>query len=228
MKNLSTGRLGRLFFSAVTLEGRCPGSVVINKRNTTDPGTLRAARHSSMTLCDEQRGGFTLIELLVVVLIIGILSAIALPQYRVAVAKSRFVQLQTLGTAIQQAEERYLMSNAEYTQDFRNLDLSFPGELSDEGRTVRYKGFACTLFFGPGQGATEGSVIDYKEIACRYANASTSSGQNVPYFLYGFRSQKPYCRAYDISPVQAQVCQSYGGGKNYCQTSLGYCDYFLN
>ncbi len=70
--------------------------------------------------------GFTLIELLVVVLIIGILAAIALPQYMKAVEKSRASEALTLLGNLANAEHIYNMSQGTYTEDLAALDITLP------------------------------------------------------------------------------------------------------
>ena len=69
---------------------------------------------------------FTLIELLVVVLIIGILAAIAVPQYQLAVAKSRFSTVKELVKSIASAQEAYYLVNGDYTINAEDLDISLP------------------------------------------------------------------------------------------------------
>lgn len=90
--------------------------------------------------------GFTLIELLVVVLIIGILSAIALPQYTTAVEKARATEALTLMNSVRQAAERYQLQKDAWPDrnKFSVLDIEVP---KVPGSSTEYggKNFVITM-----------------------------------------------------------------------------------
>ena len=79
--------------------------------------------------------GFTLIELLVVVLIIGILAAVALPQYTKAVEKSRSADAVTLLGDILTGLRIYKLGNTG-TPTLADLDIEMPTVTS--GNTTTY------------------------------------------------------------------------------------------
>lgn len=80
--------------------------------------------------------GFTLIEILVVILIIGILAAVALPQYQLVVSKAKYTQMVNMVRALGNAQEEYYLIHDQYTNNLEDLTVALPEglEIGPEGR----------------------------------------------------------------------------------------------
>ena len=127
--------------------------------------------------------GFTLIELLVVVLILGILAAMAMPQYFKAVERSRMTEAVTLLSNIASAQQRKYLQINKYATDYRGLDVAPAGAT---GSVYYTKGTVTSGAGGNGFGVTLAGTTytTGHATATREANgAPADAGLNYQYEL---------------------------------------------
>ncbi len=143
-------------------------------------------------------GGFTLIELLIVVLIIGVLTAVALPKYQKAVDRSRYATLMPVASSIKNAQEAFYMASAEYSDDLQNLDIQLPGTVS--GNKAE---------FG------DGVKVEVSADGTNDYVSASKDGLDNKYVMYFAQSgnfpKEIHCEALTESERANQLCLSLGG-----------------
>ena len=140
--------------------------------------------------------GFTLIELLVVVLIIGLLTAVAVPQYKIAVEKALFAEAVTQLKALAHAEKIYFLANGKYTENFDDLDISFEGYFAVPTDLQQKNWFLSTSNIQGKKFIHAGRKKDYLD--------------GRWYILCYLPTQTMYCRALAGDTKAQKICKALG------------------
>ena len=153
---------------------------------------------------------FTLIELLVVVLIIGILAAIAVPQYQKAVMKSDLHRGISLVESIYQAQQAYYLTHGDFATNFDNLDISLPIDSScTKGTNPQYIYYSCK--FGVIGIYDKFSNIQFLPANNKIAYLHFIKDNEVSSINTTFEKDKRYCFAKPNNDTANSICQNMGG-----------------
>lgn len=158
------------------------------------------------------RKGFTLMELLITVLIIGILTSIALPQYTRSLERSRATEAMTGLKALNDAVYAYAAerdSSDMCPASFSKLLISLPGTISEDGTILTTRDFRYLL------GAATGALVPGTD--CNGVVAQRLGGTKYDYIIWNpyivgtaGKGSSLACTSPGEIPESIAVCESLG------------------